>query len=243
MAALEAAGKKDQLKSAQGQLSSAQGKYEGAAAQLSYSEIHSPIDGVVTERPLYPGEMAPAGSPLLVVMDTSTVIAKAHIPQEAAAAIKRGDVATITAPDDVKIKGKVTVISPALDANSTTVEVWVEAANPKGVLRPGSTVNLQIAAHSEKDVVVIPASALQKTPEGETVVMVAGNDGRAHQVNIDPGIREGDRVQIIKGLSGGENVIVRGGYGIPDKTKYTLTAASPASEGDGKDKASDKGKD
>jgi multidrug efflux pump subunit AcrA (membrane-fusion protein) len=243
MAALEAAGKKDQLKSAQGQLSSAQGKYEGAAAQLSYSEIHSPIDGVVTERPLYPGEMAPAGSPLLVVMDTSTVIAKAHIPQEAAAAIKRGDAATITTPDDVKIKGKVTVISPALDANSTTVEVWVEAANPKGVLRPGSTVNLQIAARSEKDAIVILAAALQKTPEGETVVMVAGNDGRAHQVAIEPGIREGDRVQIIKGLNGGENVIVRGGYGIPDKTKYTLAAASPASEGDGKDKTSDKGKD
>ena len=94
MAALEAAGKKDQLKSAKGQLSSAQGKFEGAAAQLSYSEIHSPIDGVVTDRPLYPGEMAPAGSPVLIVMDTSTVIAKAHVPQDAAAGIRRGDSAT-----------------------------------------------------------------------------------------------------------------------------------------------------
>ncbi len=116
MAALEAAGKKDQIKSAKGQLSSAQGKYEGAAAQFSYSEIHSPIDGVVTERPLYPGEMAPAGSPLIVVMNTSTVIARAHVPQEAAASIRRGDSATISSPGDIKIHGKVTVVSPALDA-------------------------------------------------------------------------------------------------------------------------------
>jgi len=202
MAALEAAGKKDQVKSAKGQLSSAQGKYEGAAAQLSYSEIHSPIDGVVTERPLYPGEMAAAGSPLMVVMDTSTVIAKAHVPQDAAASVKRGDSATIAAPGDIKIDGKVTVVSPALDTNSTTVEVWVEASNPKGVLRPGSTVNVQIAGNVEKDVVLIPAAALLKTPEGATAVMVAGKDGLAHQVSVETGIREDDRVQITKGLSG-----------------------------------------
>lgn len=55
LTALEAAGKKDQLKSAKGQLTSAEGKYAGATAQLAYSEIRSPIDGVVTDRPVYPG--------------------------------------------------------------------------------------------------------------------------------------------------------------------------------------------
>jgi multidrug efflux pump subunit AcrA (membrane-fusion protein) len=253
MAALEAAGKKDQLKSAKGQLSSAQGKFEGAAAQLSYSEIHSPIDGVITDRPLYPGEMAPAGAPLLIVMDTSTVIAKAHLPQDAAAAIKRGDVATITATGDVKISGKVTVISPALDANSTTVEIWVEAANPKGLLRPGSTVNLEISGRAEKNAILVPTPALLKSPEGETVVMVAGRDGLAHQVSVETGIREDDRVQITKGLNGGENVIIKGGYGIPDKTKYTLAPSSEAADKPAadktddtpasKEKSTDKGKD
>jgi HlyD family secretion protein len=243
LAALEAAGKKDQLKSAKGQLAAAQGKYAGAAAQLSYSEIHSPIDGVITERPLYPGEMAPAGQPLLVVMDTSTVIAKVHIPQEAAAVIKRGDSATLTAPGDVKITGKVTVVSPALDPNSTTVEVWVEAANPKGVLRPGTTVNVQMAARAVNDAVLVPAPALLKTPEGENVVMIAGNDGRAHQTNVEIGIREDDHVQITKGLNGGESVIVRGGYGLPDKTKVTTSAWTPPSEAGAKGEADDKSSD
>ncbi len=123
----------------------------------------------------------------------------------------------------------------------------MEATNPKGILRPGSTVNVQIAEHAEKDAILIPAAALLKTPEGETIVMVAGKDGLAHQVSVETGIREGDRVQITKGLGGGENVIVRGAYGVPDKTKYTLVAASPpdASEKGGasdnsKDKAGDK---
>jgi HlyD family secretion protein len=242
LAALEAAGKKNQLKSAKGQLSAAQGKYEGAAAQLSYSEIRSPINGVITERPLYAGEMAPAGTPLLIVMDTSSVIAKVHIPQDAAAVIKRGDEATLTAPGDVKITGKVTVVSPALDPNSTTVEVWVEAANTKGVLRPGTTVNVQMAARAVKDAIIVPTESLLKTPEGENVVMIAGSDGLAHQTPVEVGIREDDHVQITKGLNGGENVIVRGAYGLPDKTKITTSAWTPPSEGGakGEDKADDK---
>ena len=66
---LNAIGKQQELKSAAGQLESAKGKYMGAEAQLSYSEIRSPMAGVITDRPLYPGEMAAAGTPLLTVMD------------------------------------------------------------------------------------------------------------------------------------------------------------------------------
>ena len=60
LAALQSAGKQQQLKSAKGQLTSAQGKYEGAAAQLAYTEIRSPIDGVVTDRPTLSGRDAGA---------------------------------------------------------------------------------------------------------------------------------------------------------------------------------------
>jgi HlyD family secretion protein len=232
LTALEAAGKKDQLKSAKGQLTSAEGKYQGAAAQLSYSEIRSPINGVVTERPLYPGETAAAGSPLLIVMDTSSVIARAHIPQNDAAALKTGDAATITGPDGTPVNGKVTLVSPAVDPNSTTVEVWVEAPNPSDSLRPGTTAKVQITARTVVDALIVPASALLKTPEGATVVMVIGSDNKAHQVNVDPGIREGDRVQITKGLNGSETVITSGGYGLPDNTKVKIAAASSQPAGD-----------
>jgi len=241
LAALESSGRKDQLKSAKGQLASAQGKYEGAVAQLSYSEIHSPIDGVVTERPLYPGETAAAGTPLLVVMDTSSVIAKAHIPQNDAAILKPGDAATITASPDIRVDGKVTLVSPALDPNSTTVEVWVSAANPEGRLRPGTAATVQMFGPTLNDAVVVPAAALLKTPEGETTVMVVGNDGLAHQVSVETGIRQGDRLQITKGLSGGEKVITTGAYGLPDKTKVKLAEATlPITPDAGADKPTNK---
>jgi HlyD family secretion protein len=76
LADLQRMGKEQALKSAQGQKRSAEGKYHGATAQLSYSKITSPIDGVVTDRPLYVGDLATANQPLLTVMNTSKLIAK-----------------------------------------------------------------------------------------------------------------------------------------------------------------------
>jgi len=227
MTALQSAGKKQQLKSAAGQLTSAKGKYEGAAAQLAYSEIRSPIDGVVTDRPTYPGETPPPGMPMLTVMDTSSVIAKAHIPQDQAVQLKPGDAATMKAPGDIEVAGKVTLVSPALDANSTTVEVWVEAANADGRLRPGSSVTVEMVARTLGDAVVVPASAVLKLPKGGSAVMVI-QDGKALQTEVETGVREGDLLQITKGLNGNETVIVGGSYGLPDKTKVKVAEAQGA---------------
>jgi HlyD family secretion protein len=231
--ALESAGRRDQLKSAKGQLTSAQGKYEGAAAQLAYTEIRSPIDGAVTDRPYYAGETPAAGTPLLTVMDTSSVMARAHIPQGEAVYLKVGDAATISVPGDIHVPGKVTLVSPALDPNSTTVEIWIEASNPDGRLRPGTSATVAVVAQTLKDTIVIPASALLKTPDGATVVMIVSGD-HAHQVVVNLGIRDGESVQITKGLAGGETVIVNGSYGLPDNTQVKVAAQSSPEGAEGK---------
>lgn len=229
---LMAIGKQQELKAAAGQLESAKGKYLGAQAQLGYSEIRSPIAGVITDRPLYPGEMASAGTPLITVMDTSSVIAKAHIPQNDAAALKIGDNGTMTVPGlEQPIEGKVTVVSPALDPNSTTVEVWFEAKNPKHQLKPGTSVQLSLTAQTVKDALVVPVSSILTAPDGATTVMVAGSDGRAHQKPVKLGIRNGDDVQVTEGVSENDKVIATGAYGLPDKTKIKIEAAEAPAEG------------
>lgn len=224
--ALMAVSKQQELKSAAGQLQSAKGKYLGAAAQLSYSEIRSPINGVVTDRSLYPGEMAAAGTPLLTVMDTSSVIARAHIPQDQAVLLKLGDKAAITVPgEEDPIEGKVTVVSPALDPNSTTVEVWVQAKNPKGRLRPGTSVQISMLARAVPNSLVVPAAAVLTSPDGSNYVMVAGSDNKAHQKTLKIGIKQGDQVQVVEGLAEGERVITSGAYGLPDNTKIRIEAS------------------
>jgi len=226
---LQAVGRQQTLKSARGQLESAQGKYNGAAAQFSYSEIRSPINGVVTDRPLYPGEMAAAGTPLLTVMDASQVTARAHIPQQSAALLKLGDNASVIAPGiDSPFAGKVSLVSPALDPNSTTVEIWVMVKNLKGQLKPGSSVEVAMVASSVPDALAIPGAALLTAQDETTSVMVAGSDGRAHQKPVKIGIHDGDRVQIVEGVSAGDRVVGSGAYGLPDNSKITDAAAAAA---------------
>jgi HlyD family secretion protein len=233
--ALNKVGKQDTLKSAKGHLESARGKYEAAAAQLSYSEIRSPIDGVVTDRPLYPGEMATAGTPLLTVMNTSQVTARAHIPQQQAALLKVGDSASITAPGlDRLVPAKVSLVSPALDPNSPTVEIWMQAKNPHEQLKPGTTVQVSMLARSVADALTIPTAALLTAPDGRTSVMLAGSDGRAHQKEVTVGIREEDRAQVTEGLKAGDRIVASGAYGLPDNSKITAQENSP-----GKDESKD----
>jgi RND family efflux transporter MFP subunit len=221
--ALMAIGKQQTLKSAAGQLESAKGKYLGAEANLSYSEIRSPIDGVITDRPLYPGEMAAAGTPLLTVMDISQIIARAHIPQPEAALLKVADKATITVPgEDKPVEGSITVVSPALDPNSTTVEVWVQAKNPGQRLKPGTSVQLSMLAQTVPNALIIPAASLLTGQDGSTSVMVVGADNRAHQKSVRAGIRQGDQVQIVEGLQAGDRLVASGAYGLPDNVKIKV---------------------
>jgi RND family efflux transporter MFP subunit len=228
--------KRSDLKSASGQLSAARGKYLGAQAQMSYSEIRSPINGVVTDRPLNLGEVAAAGSPLITVMDVSQVIARAHIAQQEAALLHVGDAASISVPGISKgFAGKVTIVSPTLDPNSTTVEVWVQAPNRGEQLKPGASVRVSIVAETAKDATVIPAAALLTAPDGGTSVIVAnGTTPVAKPVKV--GIRGGDDIQVTEGLSGGEKVVTVGAYELSREDPDLLAKTKLEIQAPGKDK-------
>jgi multidrug efflux pump subunit AcrA (membrane-fusion protein) len=60
--------------------------------------------------------------------------------------------------------------------------------------------------------------------------MVGGSDGRAHQKPVKIGIHDGDRVQIVEGLSAGDRVVGFGAYGLPDNSKITDAATAASSE-------------
>jgi HlyD family secretion protein len=234
LAGLQAVGHQQELKSAKAQLTSAEGKYNGAVAQFGYSEIRSPIDGVVTDGPWYPGMMPQAGAPLVTVMNLSQIVAKAHIPQNQAALLKKGDTASVTvAGADEPVKGKVTLVSPALDPGSTTVEVWVQALNPEGVLKAGASASLSMVAKTVPNALIVPAQALVTDEEGKKSLMVIGGDGNAHKRDVETGIQTTDSVQIVSGVKPGEQVVSVGAYGLPDNTKVKVEApAQPGKEGE-----------
>jgi HlyD family secretion protein len=231
--ALQRVGKDEQIKSASAQVETAKAHYEGAEAQLSYSEIRSPIGGVIADRGIYPGEMAAAGVPMLTVMDVSRVVARANVPQNQAAYLKVGNAATVTRADSSDgLAGKVIVVSPAVDPNSTTVQVWVETANRGERLKPGVTVHVAITAATIENAVVVPPAALLPAVDGTTQVIVVGKDLLAHPRKVETGVREPDKVQILNGVSPEEQVVTVGGVGLEDGTKVRVQTENqrPAGE-------------
>ncbi len=234
----ESAQKQYDLKAAEGGLNAAKGRVTSAQAQLDYAKITSPIDGVVTDRPYYVGETVPSGQPIVTVMNLSSIVARAHIAQDQAARLKVGDSATISSLGaTASLQGKVTLVSPALDPNSTTVEVWVQAANPGDKLKPGANAHVDMIAQTVQNALVIPSAALLTAPNGSTSVMLIGADNKPKQQDVKVGIRSGDNVQITGGLKPGNRVATVGAYELsiedPDVlAKTTVQIAKPAAAED-----------
>jgi len=222
--ALDQVSQRQTARGAEAQMQAAKAHYENVAVQLGYAEIRSPISGIVSDRPIYPGEMAASGSAIISIVDISQVVARANVPVKDASSIQVGRPARIAGPDG-DIPAKVTVVSPAVDPNTTTVEVWVQAANPGEKLKPGATARVTIIAETIQNTIIVPASALLNSDEGGQKVMVVGSDSRAQERKVSVGVRQGNRVQIVTGLQPGDQVVTSGGLGLEDKAKVTVQKA------------------
>lgn len=233
LASLETVGRSAQLKSAQAQMDAAKAHYESSEAQVAYAEVRSPMNGVVADRPVNIGEMASSGSALFSIVDISQVVARANIPVQEASAMSVGDPATISG-SGVTLSGKISVVSPAVDPNTTTLQVWVEAPNPGERMKLGLTVQIAVNIGDIKDATIVPTSALLASDEGGEKVMIAGGDGLAHESKVETGVREGNKIQIVSGVKPGDQVITEGALGLDDKAKIEIqkpgTAAEPADE-------------
>jgi HlyD family secretion protein len=218
--ALNSVSKEDQIATARAQLDAAMAQLTSAEAQLSYAGIHSPRSGVVADRPVYEGEMAVPGTPLLTVMDISRVVARVNIPQNQGGSVKAGQAADVIPADGGDtVPGKVTVVSPATDVNSTTLQIWVQCDNPGERLKPGASVHVKIITELVKNATTVPSAAILPGEEGGTAVLVIDENSVAHRHPVTLGIREGDKVQILTGARPGDEVVVVGGLGVDDKAK------------------------
>jgi len=221
--ALQAVSKEEQIKSAAAQVQSAKSHLESMKAQVDYSEIRSPMSGIVADRPLYAGDMASTGIPLFVIMDISRVVARVNVPQGDAHLVRVGQPVEVSVNGiDQPIPGKVTVSSPSTDPNTTTVQVWVQCDNPGETLKPGAAVHAKIIVETVKATPVVPATAILPGEEGGTAVLVISSDLIAHRRLVRLGIRDGNKVQILGGANPGEDVVIVGGLGVDDKQKVRI---------------------
>jgi RND family efflux transporter MFP subunit len=167
-------------------------------------------------------------------MDLSRVIARTHVSQADATVLTPGNAARLVGANGVPIPAKVTQVSPALDASNTTVEVWVEAENTDGKLRPGSSIRVEIVAKSIPNALVIPQAAVLTSPQGATFAVLIDKENKPHLRKVAVGVKDNGMAQITDGLGSGDRVATTGAYELfkldPEILEKTKVQIAPTKE-------------
>jgi len=178
--------------------------------------VRTPVSGRVIEFDLTLGALVGPDKDLQVeVADLAKVWVIADVPEAYYGQLKKGAAArvAVAALGGQKFDGKVTMIAPALDPTTRTVQTRIEVANPEKVLRPGMLARAEIESSefSGAAVVALPSDAVV-TIEDDTLVFVPveGEKGKFKRRDVKAGEGVGGWTQILSGLKEGEPVVVRG---------------------------------
>ena len=181
--------------------------------------LNSPIDGIVVERNATVGASVGTDANVFKIIDLSHVWIDADVFEKDLPRVRTGqDVKlTVTAFPQSTFSGKVILINSVVDPDTRTVKVRTEVANPDGRLKPDMFANVQIITDVNRAAISIPQSAVLND-EGKSIVFVAEGD-RYDKRQVQPGIQNNDRVEIVDGLKAGDKVVVKGNYLLLQKSK------------------------
>jgi membrane fusion protein (multidrug efflux system) len=199
-------------------------EWEQGKLNLSYTNIKSPINGVIGERLIRLGDRIQPTDKLFSVINTEEMIAIVYVPEKELETINRNQKAFIFS-DNVQgqlFAGWVKRVSPAVDPQSGTFKVIVGVKNVENILRPGMFVNVRIVTATHNDAILIPKTAIVYENEAMNVYVV--RDSIARRVALKPGFQDHQNIETLSGVKEGEKIIVVGQAGLKDSTKVKIIA-------------------
>jgi cobalt-zinc-cadmium efflux system membrane fusion protein len=177
--------------------------------------VFAPIAGVVVERLASPGQVLQAGSSqVFTISNMNTVWVLANVYEHDLGFVHMGDAVEIeTEAYATRFHGKISFISPALDATSRTLQVRIVTDNPGGKLKKDMYVTAIVQAGVIENALTVPDSAVLRTAENEPLVYVVEDPAKPNQFGqrlVSVGESQGGKTQILSGLRQGENVAADG---------------------------------
>jgi RND family efflux transporter MFP subunit len=190
-----------------------------ARTQLSFSDIHSPISGIVASRFLNVGDTTDPTIPVVQVVNLSEVMVNANLPADQKAHIHVGQIAHIRSLTGGNYSGVVTAVSPIVDTQSNSRSIKISINNFQTQLRENQTVTVAITTEIHPQAITVPQTALVPDPENPTGRMVyTVQKGQLMRKKVQTGIQQGDRIEILSGLTDNESIVPQGAYGLADGT-------------------------
>ena len=175
--------------------------------------FRSPVNGIVTERKAVQGMRFMPGEVLYQIASLSTVWIIADVFEQDIGLVKPGARAQIriNAYPERVFEGAITYIYPTLKAETRTIPVRVELANPGQLLKPGMFAQMELAIRGKGKVVSVPASAVIDSGVRQ-IVLVQLQEGRFEPREVKLGARSEDHVEVLAGIREGEAVVVAANF-------------------------------
>jgi len=221
------------LETAQQQLEAAQARLRATTIQLEYTDIPSPIDGVITERLVEVGDRVNGNEEVFSVEEFPPLWARIFVPERDLPQLKvaqKVQVRVATFPEQ-HFEAAIKMINPTIDAVSGTVKVTLEMG-PTDRLRPGMFGTVYIATETRPNAIVIPKKAILRERDKDRAFVVTA-EGSVEKRDVVIGFSEEDWVEILEGIQEGEAVVTVGYEGLSDGYAVNIMSweGTPPQEG------------
>ena len=187
----------------------AEARLKLAQARLSKMKIISPFDGIVGIRGVSLGDYVKDGTDLVNVEDVRILKVDFRLPERSLSQIKAGQDVEVVAdalPNE-RWQGQIEAINPRVDANGRSLELRGRLDNASGKLRPGMFVRVRVIV-GERNGLLVPEEAI--VPQGEEFYVYKVVEGAAKRVPVKIGVRRDAKVEIVEGISAGDQVVTAG---------------------------------
>jgi membrane fusion protein (multidrug efflux system) len=211
------------LKTASINYENAKTTVENARLQLEKTRIVASIDGVIVDLPYYTqSTQVETGSTIVKIMDYKIMYMNVQLPEKYINIIKPElpvNLTNYTIPEDTLI-GKITQLSPAINADTRTFQGNILINNPDYLLRPGMFVKADIVTNHKDTTIVIPKSIILSRQRGKTVFIV--DRGVAVERIIETGLENITDIEVIRGLAKNERVVTSGFETLSNRSKVKI---------------------
>ncbi|MFZ5779299.1 MAG: efflux RND transporter periplasmic adaptor subunit [Pseudomonadota bacterium] len=189
-------------------------------AMLDKKSLRAPFAGKLGLRQVDLGQYLPAGTVITTLQALSPIFVDFYLPQQALNQVKVGQdvVAEVDTYPGRRFTGKITAISPKIEATTRNIQIRATIENADKALLPGMHVTVQISIGEPQSLVTLPQTAISYNPYGNLVYLVdsksKGPDGKdqlvAEQTFVTLGATRGDQVAVLKGVEAGQVVVTAG---------------------------------
>ncbi len=201
---------------AEAHLRAAQADVGAQELAVALCVIKSPIAGVVMQLPVRLGMYVQPATTVASVMNLDILFARFKLPSAQLAQVAENArvMVKVVALGETPLEGTITRIRREADPQTAEVEAFAAVKNVSGLLRPNLSCRIELTLPETKNALAIPNAAVSDKDGTPVVTVIHG--AKAREVPIKPGIRTADQTQILDGLSPGDIVATKGGYGLPD---------------------------